>query len=252
MSSLICLSRRFLLMIAMTASLLLLPTTGQAEETIDPAERARVETIVRDYLLNNPEILLEAMRALEKREQAMVERQRDAIIANLIPTLAASPMTPIIGADDSDVVVVEFFDYQCSYCKRMFPSLKQAMESDEKLKVIFVEFPILGPASLVASRAALAAQKQGKYLDYHVALMQYQGRLTEEVIFQKADAVGLDVEQLKQDMADPDIIAYLEMTREVAGHLNVQGTPAMVINGQYIGGFIPDQEFQAAIAKARS
>lgn len=226
--------------------------TAIAQDAIDPAERTRIESIVRDYLLKNPEIILEAMQVLEQRETMAGELRRQEAISGLVPTLTASPLTPVVGAADADVTVVEFFDYQCGYCKRLFPSLRNVMEKDESLRFVFVEFPILGPASLVAARAALAAQKQDLYMEFHTALMEFQGRLSDDVIFAKADEVGLDIDQLKSDMDDPRIAQYIEMTRSVAESLDVRGTPAMVIGKQFVGGFVPGEQLEAVIERARS
>lgn len=226
--------------------------TATAQNTVDPAERARIESVVRDYLLKNPEIILEAMQVLEQRETAATEQRRQEAIAVLAPTLTASPLTPVIGASDADVTVVEFFDYQCGYCKRLFPGLRSIMETDKDLRFIFVEFPILGPASLVASKAALAAQKQDLYMEFHTALMEFQGRLNDDVIFGKAEEVGLDIERLKADMEDPQITRYIEMTRAVAESIDVRGTPAMVIGTQFVGGYVPDEQLEAVIERARS
>ncbi|MBO6836464.1 MAG: DsbA family protein [Alphaproteobacteria bacterium] len=228
--------------------------TGAAigQDAVDPAERARIESIVRDYLLKNPEIILEAMQVLEQRETAATEQRRQEAIAGLVPTLTASPLTPVVGGPGADVTVVEFFDYQCGYCKRLFPGLNKVMESDDGVRVVFVEFPILGPASLVASKAALAAQEQGLYMEYHTALMEFQGRLDDKAIYEKAAEVGLDVDRLKADMQDPKIAQYLEMTRAVADSLNVRGTPAMVIGNQFVGGFVPGEQLEAVIERARA
>lgn len=223
-----------------------------AQDAIDPEERSRVESIVRDYLLRNPEILLEAMQVLEQRETAAAEERRQAAIGDLEPTLTASPLTPVFGAENGDVVIIEFFDYQCGYCKRLFPGLRSTMEEDADLKVVFVEFPILGPASLVAARAALAASKQDLYFEYHVALMEHQGRLSEEVIFQQAEAVGLDIDQLKADMQGDDISQYLQMTRALADSLGIRGTPSMVIGDNFVGSYVPKEQLVQFIAAERA
>lgn len=226
--------------------------SAQAQDAIDPAERDRVETIVRDYLLRNPEIILEAMKILEQRETAAAEERRQAAIGNLKPTLTASPLTPVFGAENGDVVIIEFFDYQCGYCKRLFPGLSSTMDEDENLTVVFVEFPILGPASLVAARAALAAKKQDLYMEYHTALMNHEGRLTEEVIFGQAEQLGLDMEQFHADMQGDDITQYLQMTRALADSLGIRGTPSMVIGDNFVGSYVPKEQLVQFIAAERA
>jgi len=232
-----------------------LPVAAQdtaTQDTTDPAARERIETIIRDYLLRNPEVILEAMQALEQRQQAAKDERRRQAIGQMVPTLSASPLTPTVGPDDADVTLIEFFDYQCGYCKRLLPGLQNIMAEDDRLKVLFVELPILGPASLVASRAALAAHKQGRYLDFHVALMEFEGQLTDEAIFEQATAVGLDLDQLKADMNSADINNYLATIRSISESLDIRGTPAMIVGKTFIGGFVPEAQLKSAIEKTRA
>lgn len=210
-----------------------------------------IEQIVREYLLSNPEVILQALRELERREQAAADTARSQSLGALAPTLTASPLTPVFDHEESDVTLVEFFDYQCGFCKRIFPAVQNVMAEDKKLRVIFVEYPILGPASVTAARAALASKVQGKYLDFHTALMTHQGRLTDAVVFQKAVEVGLDVETLRSDMEAPEIAEYLDMTRSISEALQIRGTPAMVIGDEFVGGFIPEDQIRAIIENAR-
>ena len=228
----------------------LLSQPVQAQDQTRSVEE--IESIVRDYLLANPQVIMDALRALERQEQVAAEAARSQAMSALVPTLAASPLTPVFGDEGSDVTLIEFFDYQCGFCKRMFPGMQNVMESDENLRVIFVELPILSPASLTAARAALASQEQGKYLDYHTALMTFQGRLTDEIVFQKAEEVGLDVDELRGDMAKPEIDEYLGLTQAMAEALQIRGTPAMVIGDQFIGGFIQEEQLRGTIAQIRS
>lgn len=225
---------------------------ARAQDAVDPAERQRIEGIVHDYLMANPEVILEAIRSMEERQQAAKEQQRDSIIDQVVPTLTASPLTPTFGADDSDVVMVEFFDYQCGYCKRLYPGVQKLMENDPKLKVIFAELPILGPASLVAARAALASQEQGKYMEFHDALMEHQGQLSDGVIFDLADEVGLDIDKLKVDMEAPKVMQYLAMIRSISDSLDIRGTPAMVIGKNFVGGYVPYEKLQEIVEQVRA
>ena len=138
------------------------------------------------------------------------------------------PLAPTNGVTDADVTLVEFFDYQCGYCKKIFPDIVAVMENDKKLRVVFKELPILGPASIVAARGAMAAHKQGKYMAYHQAVMDLRGKLSEDRILQAAAEVGLDMAQLAKDMADPAIDEYLRANLQLAEEVGVTGTPAML------------------------
>jgi protein-disulfide isomerase len=148
--------------------------------------------------------------------------------------------------------MVEFFDYQCGYCKRMFEPLMHEIEQDGKVKLIMKEFPILGPMSVVASKAALAARKQGKYQEMHFGLMGFRGQLTEEAIYAVAEDVGLDVDRLKTDMESDDIAAMLRANYDLSEALDIRGTPAFVIGNELIPGAISDDALKGMIAKARS
>ena len=223
-----------------------------AVDPTDPVERERIESIVRDYLLRNPEIIMEAIQVLENRERAAADAARAEMMSTLVPTLTASPLTPVFGAENGDVVMVEFFDYQCGYCKRLFPGVQRVLDDDPNLTVVFVEYPVLGPMSLIAARAALAARRQGLYMDYHASLMAHKGRLSEQAIFARALDVGLDVDRLREDMNAPEITTYLQMVREIAESLGIRGTPSMVVGDQFIGGFIPPERLKGVIETARA
>lgn len=245
---------KFALLLLLCAISLATPVTATkvyAQDAVDPAERAKIEGIVRQYLLTHPEVLLEAMQALEQRERVAAESQRQETMTHLLPVLTSNMLTPIIGPEDANMAVVEFFDYQCGYCKRLAPDLMQVMDEDKKLAVIFVEYPVLGQASVVAAHAALAAKMQGKYMDYHRALMTHKGRLSEQVIFETAESVGLDVDQLKEDMQKPEVAAYLDTVRGLAEGLGVRGTPSLVIGPAFIPGYIGADDMRKAIADAR-
>ena len=214
-------------------------------------EKTEIEEIVRQYILENPEIIAEAIDRLREREQvAKEEAQRQAKIA-LAPQIFDNPMTPVLGNPDGDVVVVEFFDYQCGYCKRVFPAFKSVMESDNNIRVLWKEMPILGPVSRFAARAAMASEKQGKYFDYHVALMELKGRLTEDKVMQVAHELGLDMKKLVTDMAAPEIDLYLDETLQLAQSLGINGTPAFLFGDQLVPGAIEADQMRELIARER-
>ena len=144
------------------------------------------------------------------------------------------PMSPVSGNPKGDVTLVEFFDYQCSYCTRSLKPMKDLLASDRKLRVVWKEFPILGPVSRFAARAAMAADKQGRYLDFHVAVMGARGKLTEASVIATAGRLGLDVERLRRDMRDPAIENYLNETIGLARKLGIGGTPAFVIGDMVV------------------
>jgi protein-disulfide isomerase len=217
----------------------------------DAKERRSIEDIVREYILNNPEIISEAIGRLRERERVAREQSQRQALATSAARLYKNPLTPENGNPNGDVVVVEFFDYQCGYCKRVFPTFMKILESDRKLRVLWKELPILGPVSRYAARAAMAADKQGKYFEYHVALMELRGRLNEKRVLSTAQSIGIDMKRLARDMAAPEIEKYLDETQALATALGINGTPAFLFGDQLVPGAIDEARMRALIAAAR-
>ena len=161
-------------------------------------------------------------------------------------------MSPVSGNPQGDVTLVEFFDYQCGHCKRSLQSVMDLLESDGQLRIVWKEFPILGSVSRFAARAGMAAARQGRYLEYHVAVMGSRGRLTEDGIMAMAADAGLDVRRLRRDMRDPAIKDYLDETIRLARTLGIGGTPAYVIGDALVPGAVGGDRLKEFIAKARS
>ncbi len=214
-------------------------------------DKKAIEEIVRQYILENPEIIAEAIENLRNRERlAREQAQRHALMASTAQ-LYGNPLTPEHGNPKGDAVVVEFFDYQCGYCKRVFPTFMKVLESDKNLRVIWKELPILGPVSRFAARAAMASDRQDKYFEYHVALMSLRGRLTEKKVMETAKSVGLDMTRLIKDMKAPEIDRYLDETLQLAEALGINGTPAFLIGDQLVPGAIDEAQMRAIIAASR-
>lgn len=236
----------------LVASLPLSDSVRADSAATQPSDRKAIEKIVREYLLTHPEIIEEAIHALQiKREREQRARSSAAIAAHG-KALRDHPMTPVSGNAKGDVTVVEFFDYECGYCKRSLASMISLMRNDPDVKIVWKELPILGPMSRYAARAAMAAKKQGKYLDFHIALMGTRGRLSETKVLGAAKDVGLDVDRLQRDMKDPQIDAYLDETLELAHALGIRGTPAFVIGDTLEGGALSEARMREIIAQSRA
>jgi protein-disulfide isomerase len=218
---------------------------------VTPAERAKIEQVVRDYLLTHPEVLVEAIQKLEAKEETARADQAKSVMTAKKDELFADPMSPVGGNKAGNVTIVEFSDYNCPYCKSSAPDLKKAVEADGKVRVIYKEFPILSPASEFAAKAALAANMQGKYLAFHDAALAFKGKLDESSTLEVAKSVGLDVARLKTDMAKPEIAEAIRKNRALGRALEVRGTPAFIIGDTMTGGALDFEEFQAKIAEAR-
>jgi protein-disulfide isomerase len=216
-----------------------------------PADRTALGKSIREYLLANPEVLVEAMQELERKQDS----QRDAVAIKGVhenqAELYRDPDSPIGGNPNGDVVMVEFNDYQCPYCKRAHQAVKSVTGADGKVKIVYKDLPILGEASRTAALAALAATKQGKHLALHNALMEFTGKLDRDKILEIASSVGLDRAQLEKDMEDPKLKQIIERNMALASALGIRGTPAFVIGKQFVPGAIDAATLKQLIADAR-
>ena len=244
--------RRHLALAALTGLVLIADVAAQEHAQTPPTpDRNTIETIVRDYLLNNPEIIDEAMGRLQAKREAEKQSRTRAAIKQNSGALRAHPMSPVSGNAYGDITVVEFFDYQCGYCKRALGTMEALLKNDANVRIVWKEFPILGPVSTIAARAAMAADRQDGYLPLHIALMR-EPKLTEEKIFEIAREAGLDIAKLHDDMEDPAIDAYLEETRALARGLGIDGTPAFVVGDTLIPGVMNTAQMKNLLAGARA
>jgi protein-disulfide isomerase len=220
---------------------------GQADGRV-PAD---IGKSIRAYLLANPEVLVEAMQELERKQDS----ERDAVAQKAIRQYEAELLhdadAPVGGNPAGDVTIVEFNDYQCPYCKRAYQAVKSVVGADGKVKVIYKDLPILGEASRIASLAALASVKQGKHQPLHNALMEFSGKLDRARILEIAGSVGIDVAQLEKDMEDPKLKQVIDRNVALAGALGVRGTPAFVIGNQFVPGAIDAETLKQLITDAR-
>ncbi len=206
---------------------------------------------VRDALVGNPQILSEAFYALETHSRdAEISALQDAVDRNL-SLIESAPAAVISGNLNGDITIVEFFDYECPYCRRAMPRMDELRAADGGIRYIYFEMPILGESSLMASLAALAADLQGHYEPFHHMLMASEERLSEDVIMALAAEAGLNVDQLAADMADPELMGRLRANMQLAQAVGVGSTPTFLINGQVVIGWQEDQ-VMALLADARS
>lgn len=209
-------------------------TAAVAAEPFSTEKRQEVEKIVRDYLLANPEILVEVSQELQRREQTMRDLQARQVLGQVGDRMFRSEHTYVAGNPDGDITLVEFFDYNCGYCKRSVDNILNFIKSDPNVRVVMREFPILSEGSIIAARAALASRKQDKYWDFHLALMRTGGLQKEEHVMRVAESVGLDIEKLKADMKSPSVDAAIREGHELAQAVGIQGTPTFVMDDKII------------------
>jgi protein-disulfide isomerase len=183
---------------------------------------------------------------------ADVPAASDQVVAQKDTALLNDPSSPVIGNSHADVAVIEFFDYACPYCKAAEPRLEALLKSDKGTKLVLKEFPILTPESMIATKAALASVKQGKYAQFHNALMNYKGPLESSVIFDTAKEIGLDVARLRQDMANPEITDEIIANFNLARSLRIFQTPGFIVGNHILTGASADIDFPKAVAAARA
>ncbi len=206
---------------------------------------------VRDYLLANPEVIVEAMQTLEARRQQAEESEAQSVLDARVDDVFNDPESPVGGNPDGDVTMVEFFDYNCPYCRQVAPVIIDAEADDPELRIVYKEFPILGPGSIFAAKAALAAARQGRYVEFHKAMMNASGRVDEALTLSIAEEAGLDIERLKQDMKDPAVQAEIDGNIELAQALRINGTPAFVIGDEILRGATDLETMTGLIEEAR-
>jgi protein-disulfide isomerase len=214
-------------------------------------DKERIEKIVHDYLIKNPSVIREAIEVLQAQEAQEKEQAAAKNIKALRPQIFSDPLSPVVGNPKGDVTVVVFFDYNCGYCKKSLPELAVLISKDPQLRVVYKEFPILGPGSQAAARAALAADRQGKYSVFHDALFKAPS-LSEVAIKGIADRSGLNYEQLQKDIADPKLGALLDQNYALATALHIEGTPAYIVGDQLIPGAIDMDSLKSLIDEERS
>jgi len=230
---------------------MLLASSPVFAQTVD---RGEVEKIVREYILQNPEIIEEALGELEKRTQAAQAQARLQTIQAEADTLLRSGNDVLLGNLDGDTTLVEFFDFNCGYCKRAAPDVKALVAEDPKLRVVLKNFPILGPGSVEAAKVALSVNRlKGNSVaaDFHVRLMDMQGQINGDRALDLADEMGFDRKQLSEEMAKPAVESIISANIALAQRLGLTGTPSFIAGEQIIEGAVGKKPLADAIETAR-
>jgi protein-disulfide isomerase len=214
--------------------------------------RDDVEQIIRDYIQNNPEVILDSVESYGEQQQKADVKNRQKSVEKHMGWLENNAMLPVAGNPNGDVTIVEFFDYNCGYCKKALGDVVTLMEEDKNVKFIFVETPILGNTSELAAKWAMAAQKQDAYMEYHIGLMKHRGPINETSLEKVAKKVGLDVQKLRDDANSDDVANKVAEKSRKAAQMGISGTPAFIINGKLYGGYIGLDKMREAIKDARS
>lgn len=233
----------------LAASLMTLLPFGAVAQTVSDQD---IKALALEAIRENPQIIMEAIALIEEQRNAAQAAAQAETLLRQRAFLENDPNAPFVGNPDAGTVIVEFFDYNCPYCKRAAGDVKALLAADDDLRVVYREWPILGEGSVLASRAALAARNQGKYEEMHWGLMEMRGRAEEASILALARSIGLDVDQLREDMQSDDVNSHIAASEQLAQNLGFTGTPAFVIGDALVPGAIPLAELQQYIAQARA
>jgi protein-disulfide isomerase len=230
------------------------PPAASAENFSD-GQRGEIETIIKNYLISHPEVLEEAMAELTKRQAAEETEKHEASVATNADAIFNSPRGVTLGNRDGDVTFVEFFDYNCGYCKRAMSDMLDLLKSDPKLKVVLKEFPVLGEGSVEAAKVAVAVRMQDpggkKYLDFHQKLLGGRGPADKARAMAAAKEAGLDVARIEKDSASPEVRATIEENFKLAEAMGMNGTPSYVIGKQVVVGAVGLDGLKEKIGVAR-
>ena len=230
------------------------PALASAQNFSEP-QRGEIEKIVREYLLTHPEVLEEVSAELSKRQTAAEALKHETAVTTNAQAIFSSPRGVTIGNKDGDVSFVEFFDYNCGYCKRAMTDMLELMKSDPKLKVVLKEFPVLGPGSVEAAQIAVAVRMQDptgkKYLDFHQKLLGGRGQADKARAMAAAKDAGIDMTRLEKDLASPEVRATLEENFRLAEEMGMNGTPSYVIGKQVVIGAVGVDSLREKIGVAR-
>ena len=257
------------LMIALVALAIAVPGERSSEQSVERAavfddsalasdggpftalQKNEIRNTVREYLLENPQVVVEAIEKIRSQQQRSEGQRRQNIVSARADQLFKSRSDPSVGDPKASVTIVEFFDYQCPYCRRMAQQLAKLNKEDSDLRIVYKEFPIFGPASTLAASAAMGAMRQGKYEEFHLALMGIRGAPSERSIFRLAERIGLDAGRLRADMNSATPQRVFQRNRRLAQELGIRGTPAFVIGDQVIRGAVEINRLRELVAEQR-
>ena len=231
-----------------TAALVMLPIAAMA----DGLDENRIKELVLEAIRENPGIVFEAAQLFEEQQQALQAQAAAEVLDTEKATLENDPNAPVLGNPEGDVTVVEFFDYNCPYCRRVKPEMEALLAADPNVRVVYREWPILGEGSVFAARAALASRNQGKYEEFHWAMMQLKQRAEEATIIRVAEDIGFDVAQLRRDMTAPEIEEHIQTSMRLAQSLGFSGTPSFVIGDSLAPGLIQADQMIELVDQARA
>ncbi|WNK01214.1 DsbA family protein [Thalassospiraceae bacterium LMO-JJ14] len=238
---------------AVLAALVLSAPVLAEDKAFSDLQKSEINKLIHDYIMKNPQVILDSVRMHQEAQAEAEKVAQQKRLIDMREQLENAKHSPVGGNAKGDVTVVEFFDYRCGYCKRVHDTVMDTVGSDGNVRLVYKEFPILGPESLIASRAALGVflNIREKYVPFNDALMRAKGGLNEEKILDIAGSIGLDKDAVKKHMSDPRIDTELRHNMALAEALGINGTPAFVVNNTLVPGALDRDTLQRLIKDAR-
>lgn len=231
-----------------STAMLVIPFMAVADELTED----RIKELVLEAIRENPGIVFEAAQLFEEQQQASQALVAAQVLATERDALERDPNAPVLGNPEGDVTVVEFFDYNCPYCRRVKPHMEALLAADPNVRVVYREWPILGEGSVFAARAALASRNQGKYDEFHWAMMGLNGRAEEATVIRAAEEIGLNIAQLRRDMNAPEIDEHIQTSMRLSRAIGFSGTPSFVIGDNLAPGLIEADQMISMVNQARA
>lgn len=222
-----------------------------ADPAISDDERTKIETVLKEYLARDPGIIVESLQKFQEMQRADQDKQFTDKFDNQKEALLKAGH-PTVGAADADVTIVEFYDYNCGYCKKAFSDVSKLIDEDKKLRFVFIEMPILSESSIEASKWALAADKQGKFYEYHSALMKFTGQKDKKFLTKTAEDIKMDVKKAEADAESRETLETIEKNLTLARELGISGTPGFIFENQLTPGYMGYEGMKEAIAAIRA
>ena len=222
------------------------------EATLEPSMRQSMEQLIEEYIKTHPEVIEQSLQALDTKREAEERARQKVALSKHQQELLNDPTSPVSGNISGDITVVEFFDYRCGYCKKAAGAVTQLQKEDRRVRVIYKDFPILGEASELAAKAALASKAQGKHQAFHEALLGSKGDMTKDSILSIAREVGLDTKRLESDMANPEWQTVIDRNRALAKNLGISGTPGFIVGTEVVPGALDVNGLKELIARAQN
>lgn len=224
-------------------------TAGETKNALPPSNDL-TDAVIERYIRTHPEVIVQSVQAMEAKRKAEQRERQEIALAAKQSELTSDPASPVSGNPKGEIILIEFYDYRCGYCKQVASAVTELQKQDPRVRVVYKDFPILGEPSVLAAKAALASQAQGKHQAFHEALLASHADMSKGEILKIAASVGLDPKRLETDMANPRWQAVIDKNRALAQELGISGTPGFIVGTELVPGALDLNGLKELIARA--